>query len=151
MFDMGFSEIMLIMVILLIVVGPERLPGLARSAGRWIGKARRMVASVKADMEEELRIDELKQTIKQEETLKEFQELSKDVKKLGSEVSSIDSDLDKKMSFGDTAADTAKTNSEKNPDDPVVAMESAADSPGDAPPAPAPDKTHSASARDKDE
>ena len=51
MFDVGFSEILLILVIALIVVGPERLPKLARTAGLWIGKARSIVSSVKAEVE----------------------------------------------------------------------------------------------------
>ena len=47
MFDMGFWEVVLIFVILLIVVGPERLPKLARTVGLWVGKARTMVSSVR--------------------------------------------------------------------------------------------------------
>ena len=63
MFDIGFWEISLIMVVLLLVVGPERLPKLARTAGIYIGKARRMVAEVKAEVNRELRAQELKETL----------------------------------------------------------------------------------------
>ena len=59
MFDVGFWEIAIIAVIALIVVGPQRLPPLARTAGLWIGKARRMVADVKADIDREIRESEL--------------------------------------------------------------------------------------------
>lgn len=60
MFDIGFWEIILILVIMLLVVGPERLPRLARTAGLWLGKARGFVSSVKADIDRELAAEELK-------------------------------------------------------------------------------------------
>jgi sec-independent protein translocase protein TatB len=55
MFDVGFWEISLIAVIALIILGPERLPKVARTAGLWIGKGRRMFADVKRDIDRELR------------------------------------------------------------------------------------------------
>jgi len=54
MFDIGFWELALIGVVALVVVGPERLPALARTAGLWIGKARSMVADVKEDIQREI-------------------------------------------------------------------------------------------------
>ena len=66
MFDIGFWEILLIFVVALIVVGPERLPGLARTAGLWVGKARRIVAEMKSEVERELQMDELKRSIQQQ-------------------------------------------------------------------------------------
>ncbi|MYH91702.1 MAG: twin-arginine translocase subunit TatB, partial [Gammaproteobacteria bacterium] len=59
MFDVGFWELTIIGVVALIIVGPERLPGLARTAGLWIGKARRMVTDVKRDIDRELKASEL--------------------------------------------------------------------------------------------
>ena len=63
MFDVGFWELLLIGVVALLVVGPERLPGLARTAGVWVGKARRLVNSVKADIDREMRTEELKKIL----------------------------------------------------------------------------------------
>ena len=60
MFDIGFWELALIMVVALLVLGPERLPKVARTAGLWFGRARRMVANVKADIDRELKAEELK-------------------------------------------------------------------------------------------
>ena len=54
MFDIGFWEITLIAVIALIVVGPERFPELVRNVGRWIGQFRRIVGSVKTELEREV-------------------------------------------------------------------------------------------------
>jgi sec-independent protein translocase protein TatB len=54
MFDIGFSELLLIAVLALVVLGPKRLPEVARTAGRWAGRARRFVDSVKRDMDREM-------------------------------------------------------------------------------------------------
>lgn len=63
MFDIGFLELMLIGVVALLVVGPERLPRLARTLGLWIGRARRYAATVKSDVEREFREHELHQAM----------------------------------------------------------------------------------------
>lgn len=66
MFDIGFWELAVIAVIALLVIGPERLPKLAYTAGLWFGKARRFVLSVKADIEQEVKAEELKQILKKQ-------------------------------------------------------------------------------------
>jgi sec-independent protein translocase protein TatB len=63
MFDMGFTEMMLIGIVALVVIGPERLPGVARTAGKYFGRLKRFMTSVKADVEQELRTDELRQIL----------------------------------------------------------------------------------------
>ena len=63
MFDVGFQEITLIGVIALIVVGPERLPKMARTIGLWMGKIRYYVGQVKSDIEREVRAQELKEML----------------------------------------------------------------------------------------
>lgn len=66
MFDIGFTELALVLVVALVVVGPERLPRLVRTAGLYLGRARRTVASIKADVQRELAAEELKQTLKEQ-------------------------------------------------------------------------------------
>jgi len=61
MFDFGFWEIAIIGVITLIVVGPERMPSLARKAGLYFGKLNRFFNKVKSDINEELKMDEIKE------------------------------------------------------------------------------------------
>lgn len=63
MFDVGFWELGLIMVIALLVVGPERLPKLARTTGLWLGKARSVLRGVKAEIDREIAAEELKQQL----------------------------------------------------------------------------------------
>ena len=60
MFDFGFSEMIIVGVVALVVLGPERLPVVARTAGEWIGKAQRFVAQVKSDIDRETELSELK-------------------------------------------------------------------------------------------
>ena len=59
MFDVGFSEVVIIAIIALVILGPERLPKVARTLGFWVGRARRMVADVKSDIDREMRESEL--------------------------------------------------------------------------------------------
>ena len=60
MFDIGFSELMVIAVVALIVIGPERLPKVARTFGHLFGRMQRYVSDVKADISREMEIDELR-------------------------------------------------------------------------------------------
>jgi len=60
MFDIGFSEIFIIAVVALIVIGPERLPRVARTLGHLFGRLQRYVAEVKADINREMELDELR-------------------------------------------------------------------------------------------
>lgn len=64
MFDIGFSELMLVALVALVVLGPERLPGAARTVGALLRKARRSFESVKAEVEREVRDEELKRILK---------------------------------------------------------------------------------------
>lgn len=76
MFDVGLQELILIMVIALLVVGPKRLPGLARKAGFWLGRARSYIAGVRNDIAEELRADELRDMMtRQEQEMRELRSM----------------------------------------------------------------------------
>src|SRR5436190_21437420 len=60
MFDIGFSEMMVIAIIALVVIGPEKLPRLARTLGHLAGRLQRYVADVKADINREMELEELR-------------------------------------------------------------------------------------------
>lgn len=60
MFDFGFTELMIIALIGLVVLGPERLPKVARTVGQWMGKLRRYVDDVKSDLNRQMDVQELK-------------------------------------------------------------------------------------------
>jgi sec-independent protein translocase protein TatB len=60
MFDIGFSELMLIGIVALLVLGPERLPKVARTTGHLLGRLQRYVSDVKSDINREMQLEELK-------------------------------------------------------------------------------------------
>lgn len=66
MFDIGALELILIGIVALLVVGPERLPKLARTAGLWAGRARRAFMSVKDEIDREIKAEELKEILRKQ-------------------------------------------------------------------------------------
>ena len=68
MFDIGLSEILIVAIVALIVLGPERLPKAARLAGYWVRKARAQWYTVKAELESEMADEELKNSLKESMT-----------------------------------------------------------------------------------
>ncbi len=66
MFDIGFSELILIGIVALLVLGPDRLPGAARVAGMWVGRLKRGFNSVKEDVERELGADDIRRELHNE-------------------------------------------------------------------------------------
>jgi sec-independent protein translocase protein TatB len=79
MFDIGFSELILIAVVMLLVVGPERLPRIARTTGLWVGKMRGFMSSVKADIDRELATEELRKALAKQAAVPELEELIDEV------------------------------------------------------------------------
>lgn len=67
MFDIGFGEILIIGVVALVVLGPERLPVALRTGGLWLSKLKRTIGSVQKEISEELRIEEMRQKAKQQQ------------------------------------------------------------------------------------
>lgn len=66
MFDIGFSELVLLAVVALVVLGPEKLPHAARMAGAWLGRLRRTVIGIQAEIEKEVAAQEMRERIQKE-------------------------------------------------------------------------------------
>ncbi|MBS3803465.1 MAG: twin-arginine translocase subunit TatB [Oleiphilaceae bacterium] len=64
MFDIGFLELVICGVIALLILGPERLPGAARTAGRWLGRGRRMVTQFSSELDRQLKAEELREELR---------------------------------------------------------------------------------------
>jgi sec-independent protein translocase protein TatB len=64
MFDIGFLELVICGVIALLILGPERLPGAARTAGRWVGRGRRMVTQFTSELDRQLKAEELREQLR---------------------------------------------------------------------------------------
>jgi sec-independent protein translocase protein TatB len=76
MFDIGFWELAIIGVVALIVIGPEKLPAVARTMGYWFGKARRFVGTVQDDINREVsKTEELKRLLEEQSKIKEMHEI----------------------------------------------------------------------------
>lgn len=76
MFDIGFWELGLIAIVGLLVIGPERLPDVARTVGKWIGSARRLMNSVQTEINAEVsKADELKRLLEEQSELKSVHEI----------------------------------------------------------------------------
>jgi sec-independent protein translocase protein TatB len=105
MFDVGFSELMVIAVVALIVIGPERLPKVARTMGHLVGRLQRYVNDVKADINREIELDELR---KFKNT---FEDAARDVEQtVHSEAAKAESELSSIAQMGETAATGGLTN-----------------------------------------
>jgi len=65
MFDFSFSELLICFIVALVVLGPERMPGVARAFGRWTGKARVYMRNLSAELERETQVAELKKQIEE--------------------------------------------------------------------------------------
>ena len=106
MFDIGFSELLVIAVVALIVIGPERLPKVARTLGHLFGRMQRYVNDVKADISREMELDELrKMQTSMEDAARSFQS------SVSKEVSETESEFNK-------LAQSVEPAPERNPDSP---------------------------------
>ncbi|MDH5444788.1 MAG: Sec-independent protein translocase protein TatB [Gammaproteobacteria bacterium] len=75
MFDIGFWELAIIGVVGLLVIGPDKLPGVARTAGMWLGRTRRFVSQVKTDINRELKQEELRKALERDAGLDEIKQI----------------------------------------------------------------------------
>ena len=76
MFDIGFTELLLVFVVTLLVVGPEKLPGVARKMGRFFGQIKRTFNQVKHDVEQELEIEAVKAKLNENAMAEEARQLA---------------------------------------------------------------------------
>lgn len=109
MFDIGFSELMVIGIVALLVLGPERLPKVARTTGHLLGRLQRYVSDVKSDINREMQLDELKKL--QEEARKAAMNFEGTVR---SEMASVEGGLSSSLQSASSAVADLE-NSIRNP------------------------------------
>lgn len=80
MFDIGFPELVLIAIVGLLVIGPERLPEALRTLGLWIGRMRRSFTNVKTEIEREIGMDEVRRQLHNEAVMEEMKRIERDVR-----------------------------------------------------------------------
>ncbi|RTZ65689.1 MAG: twin-arginine translocase subunit TatB [Aquificaceae bacterium] len=126
MFDASMTEMMVVAVIALLVIGPERLPEVATKVGGWIGKAKAFISTTKADIEREFQASEMKNLLSEQQ--QEIEELRKMVSSTQDDLKSnfddakdvfenkIHSSVDdvKSLDQNDEKATTPKSEAKKN-------------------------------------
>ena len=80
MFDVGFPELLLVSMVALLVIGPERLPETVRTIMLWLGRVRTSFANIKMEIEKEIGADEIRQQLHNESILKELDESRRQIK-----------------------------------------------------------------------
>jgi sec-independent protein translocase protein TatB len=104
MFDIGFSELLLIGLVALLVLGPERLPGAVRTAGLWIGRIKRSFSAIKAEVEREIGADEIRRQLHNEQIL----ELEREMKAMKQDLLSPGTTKGEPSAKAEQSAATAK-------------------------------------------
>jgi sec-independent protein translocase protein TatB len=113
MFDVGFSELVLIAVVAMIVIGPERLPKVARTAGALIGRMQRYVANVKSEVEREMQFEDLKKL--QQEIQAQSQQLENSILTPASRLSTEELKPIQSEPQSDQSALSSKSKSNRKP------------------------------------
>lgn len=106
MFDVGFWEICLVGLVSLVVIGPEKLPKVARISGFWLGKMRSTVASVKEEIKQELEAEEMRQLLKK--NTDEFRKINTLVEDNLSQITHPSSSISKQSQKPSTQPDEPK-------------------------------------------
>lgn len=100
MFDIGFLEMVVVAIVALLVLGPDKLPGAVRMAGLYLGRIKRSLAEVRSQVEREIGADELRQTLHNEKIM---------------------ADLEKKPAASNVKRATQPEDAEQQPEQPVTA------------------------------
>ncbi len=80
MFDIGFPELVVVSIIALLVLGPERLPEALRTMGLWLGRLRRSFTAVKTEIEKEIGMDDIRRQLHNEAIMEEMERIEAEVK-----------------------------------------------------------------------
>ena len=80
MFDVSFPELMVIAVVALLVLGPERLPAALRTLGLWLGRMRRSFVAIKTEVEREIGMDEVRRQLHNESIMQDLKRIEREVR-----------------------------------------------------------------------
>lgn len=97
MLDIGFPELLLVTLVILLVFGPERLPEVLRTLGGWIGQARRSFSSLKNEIEREIGADEIRRDLHNARILEEAAKVRDDIKHAGADMRASQEEIDNLM------------------------------------------------------
>ena len=87
MFDIGFSEILIVATLTLIIMGPKRLPETVKTITLWLGRIRNFIYSAKVDIENEVGIDEIKKQLHNEKIMNEIEKSKRELNSMSKDLS----------------------------------------------------------------
>ncbi len=118
MFDIGFPELLLVSVVALLVVGPDKLPETIRTVALWIGRFRRSFANIKQEIENEIGADEIRAQLYNESIMQDIEKSKETLEKVKNEVTEVIGQVD--ASVSDLKSDaTLKSLKTKDQDDEI--------------------------------
>ena len=89
MFDIGFSEIMVVAIISLIIMGPERLPETVRTITLWLGRLRQFISSARSELEDEVGVDEIRRQLRNEKIMRDLEKTKDELAGLAKDATDI--------------------------------------------------------------
>lgn len=82
MFEVGFGEVVLLFIVALLVLGPEKMPAAIRTAGLWLGRLKRSYNNIRADIEREIGADDIRRQLHNEEVMRSLNSSKEELAKL---------------------------------------------------------------------
>lgn len=114
MFDIGFTELILVSIVGLLVLGPERLPGAIRTVSLWLGRLRRSFNSIRAEIEREINAEEIKQDLHNEAVMQSLKEAEADLRQGLEAPLKVDDLIDSGKDQDNTIAQSSAGDDSKN-------------------------------------
>ena len=93
MFDIGFSEILIVATLTLIIMGPKRLPETVKTITLWLGRIRNFINSAKVDIENEVGIDEIKKQLHNEKIMNEIEKSKRELNSIAFGIKQVEDHL----------------------------------------------------------
>ena len=116
MFDIGFSEIMVVAIISLIIMGPERLPETVRTITLWLGRLRQFISSARSELEDEVGIDEIRRQLRNEKIMRDLEKTKDELAGLAEDATDINQ-IDIKDELAGLTEDITKTSHAESKND----------------------------------
>ena len=116
MFDIGFSEIMVVAMISLVIMGPERLPETVRTITLWLGRLRQFISSARSELEDEVGVDEIRRQLRNEKIMRDLEKTKDELAGLAEDATDINQ-IDIKDELAGLTEDITKTSHAENKND----------------------------------
>jgi sec-independent protein translocase protein TatB len=116
MFDIGFSEIMVVAMISLVIMGPERLPETVRTITLWLGRLRQFISSARSELEDEVGVDEIRRQLRNEKIMRDLEKTKDELAGLAKDVTDINQ-IDIKDELAGLTEDITKTSHAESKND----------------------------------